>query len=122
MTKITDHNRSDSAALADKQLDHLLAKALPEPLLPGHLQQQILREVGAHAPAGNTVTVIEQALIWLLGDSHWWRAATAGLATLVLGYVIGLSNPSGEALEDSIFEASNLITLNEAYEDYNDPL
>ena len=95
--------------------------ALPEPPLPGHLQQQILNR--AHT------SLADRILNWIIGDMHWWRPASAGLTMLFVGYLIGASttldqnmlnqNIDFTGFEDS-FTAGNLITLNEEYEVYDE--
>ena len=106
---------------SDELLDSLLMDALPEPPLPGHLQQQILNR--AHT------SLADRILNWIIGDMHWWRPASAGLTMLFVGYLIGASttldqnmlnqNIDFTGFEDS-FTAGNLITLNEEYEVYDE--
>lgn len=111
--------KSNSQHHPDALLDKLLQQALPEPGLPDNLQQHILQQAAIQS-SSDYGSLAERVLHFLLGDNAGWiRPAAAGLVTLVVGVVIGLSNPTMELDEE--LEGTQWITLNATYEVHNEP-
>jgi len=109
---------TDLKKLSDDSLDKLLCSALPDQLPPEQLQQQILNSV--FSPHLKSTTVTLKLLNWLTAESQWWRPLSAGLATLILGYVIGLANPAYDSTDSLEFDAIHMISLSDDYEVFDE--
>ena len=111
---MNSQNSSDTDDALDRQLDRRLDLAFPEVAAPAHLRRQVLLQI--QNQSHQAIWLLD----WFLDAAHWWRPAAAGVATLIIGYVLGIASPQMD--ERAEFEAVQLLTLIEEYEDYDESL